>query len=412
MAIRVRYVSVDGLEALHHGLSALGFPGPARDMLASSMMQGHLLVTGLSAEAFALCGELIRQPGMPRMIEGATPGAALFSGRLGEFKYLGERLQKRAEVEGAAVCGGKMLRVCFFAGQRAVVRVGRLALGEGPAQVMGILNVTPDSFSDGGSLLSEEALVGRAEALVEAGASILDVGGESTRPRGLYGEGARPVDAAEERARVEPAVRLLRKRFPEVAISVDTSKAEVARAAIGEGADLINDVRGLRDDELARVVAESHLPCCLMHMPAEPDEMARHTGYEDVVGEVAEALVEAVDAALARGVRQDGILVDPGFGFGKTYGQSLVLLRELENLRATVGRPILVGTSRKGFLGHVTGRSVGERDAATAASAAVAITSGASVVRVHDAAACRDAVLVANAVARATEGGSFFSEED
>src|SRR5690606_32199929 len=328
--------------------------------------------------------------------EGATPGALLISGRLGAFKLLGEALQRRADVEGAAVCGGKILRACFYAGARPVVRVRDLVLGAGPAQVLAILHVKTDSFSDGGTLLSEEALLRRAELLVEAGATLLDVGGESTRPRGIYGEGARPVDAAEERARVEPAVRALRRRFPDVVISVDTSKAEVARAALGEGADLVNDVRGLKDDELARVVAESGAPCCLMHMPAEPNEMARHTDYEDVVGEVAEALVARVDAAIARGVRPDGILVDPGFGFGKTFGQNLVLLRELENLRASVGRPILVGTSRKGFLGHVTGRPVGERDAATAASVAVAIAHGAAVVRVHDAAACRDAVLVAS----------------
>jgi len=411
MGIRVRYVSVDSLESLHHALRALGFPGPARDLLTSSALQGHLLVTGLSAEAKALCQELARRPGMPRLMEGASDGALLVSGRLGECKLLGTKLQERADVPGADECGGKILRACFFAGRRDTVTIRHLEVGVGPAAIMGILNVTPDSFSDGGTLLRPEALLRRAEELVEAGAQILDVGGESTRPKGPYGEGARPVDPAEERARVEPAVRLLRRSFPDVAISVDTSKAEVARAALGEGADLINDVRGLEDDELARVVAEARVPCCIMHMPAEPDVMARHTDYEDVVGEVAEALCARVDAALARGVRPDGILVDPGFGFGKTYGQSLVLLRELANLRASVGRPILVGTSRKGFLGHVTGRPVADRDAATAASAAIAIVHGASIVRVHDAAACRDAVLVADAVAGASEGGRLFTAD-
>lgn len=411
MEIRVRYTSVDELEALNHSLRALGFPGPACEMLASSMIQGHLLLAGLPQEALELCRELVRRPDMPRIVEGSTPGALLVSGRLAEFKHFGSQLQKRAEIPGAAICGGKILRACFYAGERQVVRIGKVEVGAGrPTAVMGILNVTPDSFSDGGAYLAPEALLRQAEALVAAGATILDVGGESTRPKGLYGEGAQPVDPTEERRRVEPAVKLLRREFPDVAISVDTSRAEVARAAIGEGADLINDVRGLQDDELARVVAEAHLPCCLMHMPAEPDVMAQHTDYEEVVGEVADALVERVDAAIARGVRPDGILVDPGFGFGKTYGQSLVLLRELSNLRASVGRPILVGTSRKGFLGHVTGRPVGERDAATAASAAIAIVSGASVVRVHDAAACRDAVLLANAVSAASEGGSFFDE--
>lgn len=271
-------------------------------------------------------------------------------------------------------------------------------------RVMGIVNVTPDSFSDGGLFLDPEAAIAHGRELVEQGADIVDVGGESTRP------GADPVSAEVERERTEPVVAAL--AADGATVSIDTSKAEVARAALGEGADLVNDVRGLKDDELARVVAESGAPCCLMHMPAEPDEMARHTDYEDVVGEVAEALVARVDAAIARGVRPDGILVDPGFGFGKTFGQNLVLLRELENLRASVGRPILVGTSRKGFLGHVTGRPVGERDAATAASVAVAIAHGAAVVRVHDAAACRDAVLVASAVAQATEAGRLFTEAE
>jgi len=411
MGIRVRHLVVDSPESLDLGFRALGFPGPARHLLVSSALQGHLLATGLPDGAAALCRELARAPGMPRLTEGTTPGAMLLSGRLAELRLLGLRLQERADVPGAEECGGKILRACVHAGRRETVRIRNLEVGAGPAVVMGILNVTPDSFSDGGTLLTPEALLRRAEELLEAGAQILDVGGESTRPRGLYGEGARPVDPAEERARVEPAVRLLRRAFPDVAISVDTSRAEVARAALGEGADLINDVRGLKDDELARVVAEAGAPCCIMHMPAEPDAMAQHTDYEDVVGEVAEALCERVDAAIARGVRPDGILVDPGFGFGKTFGQNLVLLRELASLRATVGRPVLVGTSRKGFLGHVTDQPVHARDRATAASVAIAIVHGASVVRVHDAAACRDAVRLASAVAAASEGGSLFGEE-
>jgi|GEM_PF-42775 len=411
MGIRVRYLSVDSPETLDLAFRALGFPGPARQLLASSALQGHLLVTGLPEAVLALVRELVRAPGMPRPTEGTTRGALILSGRLAELRLLGLRLQERADVAGADECGGKILRACVNAGRRDVVRIRDLEVGAGPAVVMGILNVTPDSFSDGGKYLTPEALLRRAEELVEAGAQILDVGGESTRPRGLYGVGARPVDPGEERARVEPAVRLLRREFPDVALSVDTSSAEVARAALGEGADLVNDVRGLKDDELARVVAESGAPCCIMHMPAEPDVMAQHTDYEDVVGEVAEALCQLVDAAISRGVRPDGILVDPGFGFGKNFGQNLLLLRELSSLRATVGRPVLVGTSRKGFLGHVTGQPVHARDAATAASVAIAILGGASVVRVHDAAACRDAVRLANAVTAASEGGTLFSEE-
>ncbi|HEY0839985.1 MAG TPA: dihydropteroate synthase, partial [Vulgatibacter sp.] len=251
-----------------------------------------------------------------------------------------------------------------------------------------------------------------ARALVEAGADVLDVGGESTRPKGLYGEGARALTAAEERARVEPVVALLHRELPHVPVSVDTSKAEVAEAAIQAGALMVNDVRGLADDALADVVRRHQVACCLMHMPAEPDVMAQRTGYEDVVGEVSAALCDLVDRAEARGVPPSRLIVDPGLGFGKTYGQSLFLLRQLPLLVAAVGRPVLVGTSRKGFLGHVTGRDIPERDAATAGSIAAAIVNGASMVRVHDAAACRDAVLVADAVSRAEEGGSWFAAGD
>lgn len=408
MSIHARFSSLDEIESLDLALRGLGFPKAAADLVGSSLIQGHLTVRGLSDELRDLCRTLLQQQGMPKMLEGTRKGSVLFSGKLAELKFLGMKLQERAELEGAVEAGGKILRACFYGGQRGTVKIGDRVAGGERTLVMGILNVTPDSFSDGGSYLEPSALLAQATRLVEAGADILDVGGESTRPRGLYAEGAAPVSADEERARVEPAVRLLRKEFPGVAISVDTSKAPVAEAAIGEGADLINDVRGLRDDDLARVVAIHGVPCCLMHMPAEPDEMARHTDYDDVVGEVADALCALAQRAQERGVRQDRILLDPGFGFGKTYGQSLLLLRELRNLRASVGRPLLVGTSRKGFLGHVTGRQVDQRDAATAASVAIAITSGASIVRVHDAAACRDAVLLADAVARADQGGASF----
>lgn len=410
MAIRARYTSVDELESLEFSLQGLGFPKAAADLVASTLIQGHLLVSGLSEELRALARQLVERDGMPNRLEGGTPGAVLFSGKLAQMKYLGMKFQERAEIPGAVDVGGKILRACFSGGQRGRVRIRGVEAGGERALVMGILNVTPDSFSDGGKLVDPDALLRHATALVEAGADILDVGGESTRPKGLYAEGAAPVDVRTELERVEPALLLLRAEFPDLALSVDTSKAEVAEAAIAAGADLINDVRGLQDEALAKVVARHRIPCCLMHMPAEPDVMSQHTSYEDVLGEVADALMARVEAAQAVGVPMDRILVDPGFGFGKTYGQSLVLLRELRNLRATVGKPILVGTSRKGFLGHVTGRPVADRDRATAASVALAITSGASVVRVHDVAACKDAVALANAVAHAKEGGSFFDE--
>ncbi len=413
MSIHARFLSVDRTTDLGLALRALGFPRGAVDLLAGSLPQGHLLVSGLEPVVAELVRGIAREvQGMPRLLEGIRPGAILVSGRLSEIKFLGGRLQARADVPGAAHAGGLILRACFFAGRFEPVAIGPLQAGGGRTLVMGILNATPDSFSDGGRFVDPAAALARAVELVEAGADILDVGGESTRPKGLYGEGARPLSAVEERGRVEPVIALLGRELPGVAISVDTSKAEVAEAAIGAGAVLINDVRALADPALADVVRRHEVACCLMHMPAEPDSMADHADYGDVVGEVAAGLVDRVDRAESLGVPSHRLLLDPGLGFGKTFGQSLFLLRQLPLLRASVGRPLVVGTSRKGFLGCVTGRSVEERDPATAASVAAAIVNGASVVRVHDVAACRDAVKVADAVAHGEDGGSYFVEED
>ena len=412
--IRARFFSLDHGDDLLVALRPLGFPRAPASFLAGTLVQGHLLLSGLGPEAAelvrVLCGG---KPEMPRILEGDRAGAFLLSGRVEQHKRLGMLLQQRADVDGAFLAGGKLLRACFFAGQhRAPVDIGGKQAGAGRTLVMGVVNVTPDSFSDGGRWQAPEAALAHARALVEAGADILDVGGESTRPRGRYGEGWQPLSAQEELARVEPVVRLLARELPGAAISVDTSKAEVAEAAIAAGAVLVNDVRGLRDDALADVVRRHQVACCVMHTPAEPDVMEQHTSYEDVVGEVADALVEFVDRAQARGVPPGRLLVDPGFGFGKTAGQNLFLLRQLSLLGASVGRPVMVGTSRKGFLGHATGRPVDERDAATAASVALAIAAGAAVVRVHDVTACRDAVRVADAVAGAGEGGAWFAPED
>ncbi|GIX31084.1 MAG: dihydropteroate synthase [Porticoccaceae bacterium] len=259
------------------------------------------------------------------------------------------------------------------------------------AAVMGVLNVTPDSFSDGGALygprgLDQAALLERAEAMVAAGADILDVGGESTRP------GARPVPREEELARVVPALRLLRRHFA-VPLSVDTSDPEVMRAAAGEGADLINDVRALRRPGALQAAAASGLAVCLMHMPAEPPEMQRNPQYGDVVAEVERFLQARVEQAVEAGISPERILVDPGFGFGKTLEHNLALLRALPRLRS-LGRPLLVGVSRKRMVGELTGREVAERLAGSLALALLAVERGADVVRVHDVAETVDALTV------------------
>ena len=412
--IRARFFSLDAGDDLDLALRPLGFPRAAASFLSGTLIQGHMVLSGLGPEAAdlvrVLCGG---KPEMPRILEGDRAGAFLLSGRVEQHKRLGSLLQQRADVDGAFIAGGKLLRACFFPGaHKGAVAIGDKQAGAGRTLIMGVVNVTPDSFSDGGRFEAPQAALAHARALVDAGADILDVGGESTRPKGPYGEGWKPLTADEELARVEPVVKLLASELPGVAISVDTSKAEVAEAAIYAGAAMINDVRGLADDALADVVRRHQVACCLMHTPGEPDVMQERTDYEDVLAEVAEALDELVNRAQARGVPPGRLLVDPGFGFGKTPGQNLFLLRQLSLLGASVGRPILVGTSRKGFLGHATGRPISERDAATAASVSLAIAGGAAIVRVHDVAACRDAVLVADAVARADEGGAWFARED
>ncbi len=274
------------------------------------------------------------------------------------------------------------------------MRIGaRLFEGPGPF-VMGIVNVTPDSFSDGGRFLDPGAASDQALRLAEEGADAVDIGGESTRP------GAAPVGADEELRRVVPVVELLRSRGFPLPISVDTSKAAVARAALAAGADLVNDVRALADPELARAVAEARVPVVLMHMRGTPADMASRATYRDVVAEVRDELAVAVGRAEAAGVARERVMVDPGIGFAKTAEQSLAVLAGLSALRA-LGCPILVGPSRKSFIGKVTGAPVEARLPGTLAAVAAAVLAGAEWVRVHDVAPARQAALVAAAVRNA-----------
>jgi dihydropteroate synthase len=266
----------------------------------------------------------------------------------------------------------------------------RLFDGPGPF-VMGVVNATPDSFSDGGRFLEADAAVARALALAEEGADLVDVGGESTRP------GAAPVPAEEEIRRVVPVIERLRGRGFPLPISVDTSKGAVARAALRAGADLVNDVAALADPDLAAAVAEAGVPAVLMHMRGTPGDMASRAVYGDVVREVAAELEAALARAEGAGVPRTRTIVDPGIGFAKTAAQSLELLRRLPELRA-LGRPILVGPSRKSFIGHVTGAPAAERLPGTLAAATVAVLAGVEWLRVHDVAAARQAARVAAAI--------------
>ena len=260
--------------------------------------------------------------------------------------------------------------------------------------VMGVLNVTPDSFSDGGRYLAPAAAVAQGVRLAAEGAALIDIGGESTRP------GAEPVDAGEELRRVLPVIERLRALTSAV-ISIDTSKPEVMRAAGAAGAGLINDVRALRSPGALEAAAASGCAVCLMHMQGEPRTMQQAPAYADVVGEVRQFLSERVAASRAAGLAAERLLVDPGFGFGKTFEHNLTLLRRLPELVAD-GVPVLVGLSRKSLLGKLTGRPPGERVHGSVALAVIAAERGARIIRAHDVAATVDALKVAAAL---HEGG-------
>jgi len=272
---------------------------------------------------------------------------------------------------------------------------GRHRLPLDRPRVMGILNVTPDSFADGGSYANAGSALAHARTLLADGADILDVGGESTRP------GAEPVSEQQELDRVLPLVEQLRVECDEraVPISVDTCKAGVMLAAIAAGASMINDVAALRSRGALQVVADSSTPAavCLMHMRGEPATMQHATNYDDVVTEVAQFLHARVAACLAAGIDRERIVVDPGFGFGKTVEHNLALLRRLPEIVA-LGYPVLVGLSRKSTIGALTGRDVGERMAGSIAAALAAVARGAAIVRVHDVRETVDALKIWHAI--------------
>jgi len=263
--------------------------------------------------------------------------------------------------------------------------------------VMGVLNVTPDSFSDGGHYLDVAAAVQRGVAIAGEGAAIIDVGGESTRP------GAAGVDVDEELARVIPVIEQLVARVP-IPISIDTSKPEVMRAAIAAGASLVNDVRALRDPGALQAVLGTGAAVCLMHMRGEPRTMQVAPAYDDVVAEVRRFLAVRIDACRAAGIGPERICVDPGIGFGKCPEHNLALLAAIDRL-AEPSIPVLVGVSRKSLVGIITGRPPEGRLAGSVAFAALAVMRGAAIIRAHDVAETVDAVKVASALRRALPGG-------
>lgn len=262
---------------------------------------------------------------------------------------------------------------------------GKFPLSLDRPLVMGIVNVTPDSFSDGGLHVSAAAAIAHAEQLIADGADILDIGGESTRP------GAAQVSEQQELDRVLPVIQGL--RGISIPISIDTWKPQVMRAALVAGASMVNDVNALQADGALQVVADSAAAVCLMHKQGTPQTMQQRPEYENVIAEVSAFLSERIAAAEAAGISRQRIVIDPGFGFGKTLAHNLDLLRQLEVFGA-LGVPVLAGLSRKSMLGAITGREVGERVAASVAAAMLAVQRGAAIVRVHDVRETVDALKV------------------
>jgi dihydropteroate synthase len=281
---------------------------------------------------------------------------------------------------------------------RNTARAGTLTAGPGPV-VVGILNVTPDSFSDGGDFFDPEAAAEHAAAMLDEGADMLDVGGESTRP------GSDPVSQEEEIRRVVPVLKRILSVRPEAVISVDTYRSGTAKAALKAGASLVNDVTALRGDPgMVSLIEEAACPVILIHMQGEPKTMQKEPNYQDVVGEVRDFLAERAEYAVAAGVRLENIIVDPGIGFGKNLEHNLALLRNLDAL-VDLGFPVLIGTSRKSFVERITGaQEARDRVFGTVATTVLAFEQGATFFRVHDVRANRQALAVAEAVLHTSRG--------
>ena len=268
---------------------------------------------------------------------------------------------------------------------------GKLDFSEG-AVVMGILNVTPDSFSDGGSFTDIDTAVDRATQMATEGAAIIDIGPESTRP------GSKPVTAAEQIERAVPVIANLRenKELDDIVISIDTRIAKVAAAAIEAGANMINDVTALADGDMAKLAADKEVPVVLMHMQGSPETMQAEPKYTDVVADVLAYLIERAEYARQQGVARERIFIDPGIGFGKTTGHNIEIMRNIGKFVET-GYKVLIGTSRKRFIGEITGRETpDERIFGTAGTVAAAVMQGAAIVRVHDAGQMADVVRICN----------------
>ncbi|HUU10907.1 MAG TPA: dihydropteroate synthase [Phycisphaerae bacterium] len=404
LRLNARVIATANTRPVLDEMGRAGTP-PAESFLARTDMVAVALENVAGPEAQVLKRAMLEAGGdasaSPRPSDyGADTCNVVLIGSRNQFRALLDRL---AGAPAAAAAIGQEVRRALDAHGRThfTIRMGsrRLAVGPQPA-VMGIVNVTPDSFSDGGLCLESHSAVAHAQRLVAEGADIIDVGGESTRP------GSDPVPEDEELARVLPVVETLASRV-DVAISIDTCHARVAREAVAAGACLVNDVTGLRGDpDMAAVVAETGAGVAIMHMLGHPKTMQDHPHYDHLMADICRYLRHGMQAAVDAGVPEDSILVDPGIGFGKTVDHNLEILARLGQLR-TLGVPILVGPSRKRFIGEVAGvEAPSERTYGTAAACCLAQAAGALVLRVHDVREVRQALTVAAAIAQVDENAS------
>lgn len=332
-----------------------------RAVLVGGVERSDVLIMGTLKQYYELCRRLQRQPfSMKKLSEEIRQILANIS----KEKYLWKVKEKEIEL-----------------GQKTLI--------------MGVVNVTPDSFSDGGLYVDKEKAFKHALELYENGADIIDIGGESTRPF------AEPVDVEEEIRRVIPVIEMIKNHNKNILVSVDTYKSETAKKALEAGADIVNDISGLNFDEnMKDVVAESGAGLILMHTRGKPQDMQKDTEYEDFMGEVIDYLASSINKAVDAGIERERIVIDPGIGFGKKFEHNLFILKKLKEF-SIFGLPILIGTSRKSFLGKITGKEASERDDETMVSVGIAIANGAHIVRVHEVKRMRDAVKVADAIKNA-----------
>ena len=344
----------------------------------------------LKQEMLALGGDCVVSPGVAGFDD--TPAPVILLGTVRQYQRLTEKLQ--LQPFGLPDIGEELSML-----------LGRYEQAPGPLQllsgelgfaqrtlVMGVINMTPDSFSGDGIGADVSAAVEQARRFAQAGADIIDIGGQSTRP------GGEAVSVEEELHRVIPAVQGIRAEVG-LPISIDTAQAEVARAALGEGAELINDVYGLRGAGMPELAAETGVPVVIMHMQGTPETMQNNPTYEDLITEIYDFLAQRVEVAVAAGVAVEQIVIDPGFGFGKTVNHNLEILRRLREFRG-LGRPVLIGTSRKSTIGKVLDQPADQRLWGTAATCAVAITNGANIIRAHDVAEMAQVARMTDAILR------------